>query len=140
MIVHSTNILAAPLMVVVWAIDIYVFMASIRLVFSKIAAAWSERIATGLKPFTDPIPVAIQQHLARRNAKPPPTWRGTWPAHSGRHASGTLPPDRPLRRPRWSWRQSGLGANRPFAVCPLDLWGNIRLRPQGEMPVSVVLS
>ena len=37
MIIYSTSLFAAPVMLLVWAADIYVFLASVRLILGRIA-------------------------------------------------------------------------------------------------------
>jgi len=72
MIVLTPNILPG---VLVWAIDIYVFLACIRLVLPKLTrAAWAARFVDGLKPFTDPLPEAVERYLGKRSAGPVPSW------------------------------------------------------------------
>ena len=74
MVVHTTNILALPLLLVVWAIDAYLFLACIRLGCSLFKGSGAGRLRTTLQPVTDPLPEAISRWLAWHLKKPLPLW------------------------------------------------------------------
>ena len=74
MIVYSTHILAAPVVLVIWALDMYIFLSSARFVLRRLSAGWARRICTGLKPFTDPVPNAIERYFLKNRSKPVPAW------------------------------------------------------------------
>lgn len=74
MIIHSTNIFASPLIMIVWAIDIYLFLASVRFVTSQYQNTCNSRLCQGLKLLIDPIPNAVDRRLARFRRKSSPSW------------------------------------------------------------------
>ena len=72
MIIHTTNIIALPMILLIWAIDIYLLLAGIRLILRHIPAA--SGVCQGIAKFTDPVPDAIGRWLTSRRHKPVPTW------------------------------------------------------------------
>ena len=74
MIVHSSNIIAAPLAMAVWLIDIFVFLACMRLILGRITGEWPGRVASGLAPITDPIPRALGSYVNSRRQRAMPSW------------------------------------------------------------------
>jgi drug/metabolite transporter (DMT)-like permease len=77
MIVHTTNILLAPLAVLavslIWALNLFVIAATVRLLAGRIGGERAERIAYSLASITDPLPQALARRLARRG-RSVPTW------------------------------------------------------------------
>jgi uncharacterized protein YggT (Ycf19 family) len=61
----TTNILALPLVLLLWAIDVYVFLLSARLVLQHIRAPWTGRANIHLAAFTDPILLPVRRLFAR---------------------------------------------------------------------------
>jgi len=74
MIIHTTNILALPLILAVWCIDMFLLLAAIRFVLSKIAAAQTGGLCLTLQRVTDPIPTAVHRRLMRQRTTPIPGW------------------------------------------------------------------
>jgi len=75
MIIHTTtNVLALPLVLCIWAVDLYLLMACARLILGKWSGETAARICHGLKPITDPLPAAVRGWLGRRWARPVPGW------------------------------------------------------------------
>ena len=70
MIIHKLNLLAAPLLLVVWAIDVYLFLAGVRLILGRFSKPWCQRACTWLQAFTDPLPHALCRWLGRRRKRP----------------------------------------------------------------------
>lgn len=75
MIIHTTNILTGPLLLGIWAIDIYLFLAAARLVLGRLSSTCNGRVCLALKLFTDPIPGRVLQRLQQRRASPVPLWQ-----------------------------------------------------------------
>ena len=71
MIIH-TNILVAPLLLIAWAIDIYVFLACLRLLLARFPGAAG--VFQGLQAITDPLPLATGRMLNRRLTRPVSPW------------------------------------------------------------------
>ena len=74
MIIHTTNIIAGPLVLVIWAIDVYLLLVSVRLIAGRLQGVCCNRLCQGLKPLTDPLPEAIQRRIVRWKRKTAPIW------------------------------------------------------------------
>jgi uncharacterized protein YggT (Ycf19 family) len=74
MIIHTTNILVAPLLLAAWALDVYVFLACLRLLLGRFAGPAATNVCQGLGVITDPLPLAVGRVLARRSAAVLPSW------------------------------------------------------------------
>ncbi len=74
MIIYTTNILALPLILLVWAIDLYLLLAGIRLLLSRIRSSRTHSFCLVIRRFTDPLPCAVRQWLSTRQTKPVPNW------------------------------------------------------------------
>ena len=77
MIIHTSNPVAAPLMLVIWSLGVYIFLACGRLLLTCFTGAWPRRVTAGLQPITDPVPQALARYLASRRQRAIPTW-ATW--------------------------------------------------------------
>lgn len=74
MIIHSTSIFASPLIMMIWVIDIYLFLASVRFVASQYPRTRNSRVCQGLKLIIDPLSNAVDRKLARLRRKSSPVW------------------------------------------------------------------
>ena len=74
MIIRTTNILAGPLVIFIWAIDIYLFLACIRLILSRLPGTQNSRLCQGLKLFTDPIVQIAHSYLLKFSRESVPGW------------------------------------------------------------------
>jgi len=74
MVVRTLTILLLPLMLLTWAIDVYLFLACIRLGCSLFRGVTAARLRDTLRPVTDPLPEAISRWLAGHLKKPVPLW------------------------------------------------------------------
>ena len=74
MIIHTSNVFAAPLMLAMWVIDVFIFLACMRLVLGRVTGEWAGRVVEGLAPITDPIPQALGRYLVSRRKRAAPTW------------------------------------------------------------------
>ena len=74
MVVHTTNILALPLMLLAWAIDVYLFLACIRMGCNLFKGSGAARLRDTLRPVTDPLPEAISGRLSGHLRRPVPLW------------------------------------------------------------------
>ena len=70
----AVPILASPLILLVWLIDSYLFLASLRLVLGNIAATTHSPFCRGLRSFIDPIPQAVAQYIANHRGRPLPPY------------------------------------------------------------------
>ena len=74
MTIHAPNIFAAPLVLIIWAIDCYVFASVIRLLLGRCRQAQASKAGLALQSVTDPIPQALRRWLSARRAAPAPPW------------------------------------------------------------------
>ena len=76
MIIFTTNmsIFALPFLLAIWAMDLYLLLASIRLILPRISGDRPSRWCMTLRQFTDPIPEAIGRWLSARGARSTPNW------------------------------------------------------------------
>jgi uncharacterized protein YggT (Ycf19 family) len=74
MMIYTTNVFAAPLIMVVWAIDIYVFLLSLRLLLSQLTSTFDSRFCRGLGLFTDPIVETVRRWLLKCRREPVANW------------------------------------------------------------------
>lgn len=72
--IYTTNILAAPLVLIIWCIDVYIFLASVRLVLGRLRAATLAKVRLGLQQFTDPLPQSLHIWMSARFRKPLRAW------------------------------------------------------------------
>lgn len=76
MIIFTTNtsIFALPVLLAIWALDLYLLLAAIPLILSRISGDRPNHWCMSLRQFTDPIPMAIHRWLMRRRTTPIPGW------------------------------------------------------------------
>ena len=65
MIIHTTNVFAGPLILMIWAIDIYLLLASVRLITCQLQNTCSSRFCRGLELLIDPVPEAVGRLIAQ---------------------------------------------------------------------------
>ena len=73
MMIYSTSLFAAPVMLLVWAADIYVFLASVRLILGRVAGARDSQTFCCLQHLTDGLPQRVERLLCRESLAGP-TW------------------------------------------------------------------
>lgn len=71
---QTIPLLLLPPLLLLWALDAYLFVMVFRLILSKCHTAWASQVCSGLKPLTDPIPDAVRRRLAAKGNKPVPDW------------------------------------------------------------------
>ena len=72
--IYTTNILAAPLVLIIWCIDVYIFLASVRLILGRLRIATLAQVRVNLQQLTDPVPQAMHTWMSARWRKPLPPW------------------------------------------------------------------
>ena len=73
----TTSIFAVPLMIVVWTLDSYLFLVTVRLLLARLGGPRTVRLALALQPLTDGIPDRVHRWLIARHVRPVPLW-GSW--------------------------------------------------------------
>ena len=61
--IYTTNILAVPLVLTIWALDMYLFLLMVYGVLTKVSGERASQLLLCLKPFTDPLPQAVRRWL-----------------------------------------------------------------------------
>jgi len=74
MILYTTNIVAIPLLLTLWALDVYLFLTVVRLILGRIRNSKVVRVSLALAPLTDPLPNTLSHWLLARRSKPVPLW------------------------------------------------------------------
>lgn len=73
MIIHAP-ILTAPLILVAWALDMYLFLCAVRLVSGLLRHPAAAKVGAALRPVTDPGPRALENWLRRKAKGTPRPW------------------------------------------------------------------
>jgi len=74
MIIHTTNAVAGPFLLLVWLLDFYVCVACARFLFAQVNNDWARRAAAKLAPIADSVPDAIARAIAQQGISPIPRW------------------------------------------------------------------
>ena len=74
MIVYTVSMFMLPLAFLAWAIDVYLFLAALRLILPLFSAPWVKRVCRPLKNLVDPVPNAIRRWLENHKDDPGPAW------------------------------------------------------------------
>jgi len=72
--IYVTNILAGPLVLIVWLIDVYLVLTSVRLVLGRFEGGRALAAARSLERLTDPLPQAIHAWLSRKRRRSTASW------------------------------------------------------------------
>jgi hypothetical protein len=68
------NPLAFPLMIIISAIDLYVFAASLRFTLGQLSATRTGTACRALQELVDPLPCRLDMWLTRWCGRPSPAW------------------------------------------------------------------
>ena len=72
--VYTTNILALPLILIIWALDMYLFLLMVYSVLTRLSGERARQLCLCLKPLTDPLPQAVRRWLGQHTSKPVKQW------------------------------------------------------------------
>lgn len=72
----TTNILALPLVFLLWGVDAYITLSSARLILSQLATDWAGQAARGLAQLTDWAPDNLRRIGGNWFQRPIPPWAG----------------------------------------------------------------
>jgi hypothetical protein len=72
--VYVTNVFNLPFLIVIWLIELYLFMASARLVMARIPSARQSNLCQQLKLLTDFLPEMVGNKMVKWKEKPIPSW------------------------------------------------------------------
>ena len=74
MIIYTNNIFAGPLLLAVWAVDIYLLLVSIRLIAAQIPSISESGFSQCLRQLTDPVTDMVRRKLTKHRAPPWLPW------------------------------------------------------------------
>ncbi len=72
--VYVNHVFSLPLLICIWLIELYLFMAVARLILSKVPSAQPTHLYQNLKLLVDFVPNALHRRLARNREKTIPSW------------------------------------------------------------------
>ena len=68
---YTTNILAAPLILLAWMLDLYVFLAGLRLLLTRLEATRNSKFCLAICQIVDPMPLRVSNWLSVKRASTP---------------------------------------------------------------------
>jgi len=71
---YTTNILALPMVLILWVLVAYADLLVLRLILHPIGRPWARRVVAGLEPITDPLVLAVGRRLSVYRKQPLPSW------------------------------------------------------------------
>ena len=71
---YTTNILAVPLVLTIWAVDVYLFLLLARGILSHLPSERTNRLRSCLEQLTEPLLQIVKRRLQRHAAKPIKPW------------------------------------------------------------------
>ncbi len=71
---YTTNILAVPLVLTIWALDMYLFLLMVYSVLTRLSGERASQLRICLRPFTEPLPQAVRRWLGQHTTKPVRRW------------------------------------------------------------------
>ncbi len=74
MTIYSTNILAGPLMLAVWAMDAYLLIVMLRMVLGQVSTMRTTTFYGALRQLTDGLPRVMGRWLSRVRQDVNPPW------------------------------------------------------------------
>ena len=72
--VYITNVFNLPFLIVIWLIELYLFLASARLVMANISSVRQSHLFQQLKLLTDFLPEIVGKKLVKWKDKSMPSW------------------------------------------------------------------
>lgn len=74
MIIYTINILAAPLVLLIWALDLYVMLAVVRLILGRFSGERASQLCSAMQSLTDPPLRVVERWLLSRNEQQIRPW------------------------------------------------------------------
>ena len=74
MVFYTTPLIAGPLILLLFFLDLYVFLTVARLVLGQFHAVEPTAAFMAMRTVTDPIPDSLGRWLATKRSKPTPRW------------------------------------------------------------------
>jgi len=74
MIITPLNLLTLPVLLVIWAIDVYLWMTCLRLVLGRFIGVQGTALYAGLCELTNPVRNTVDRCLSLVRRRPFPSW------------------------------------------------------------------
>ena len=71
---YTTNILAVPLVLALWAMDMYLLLLMVYSVLTRFSGERASQLCICLRPFTEPLPQAVRRWLGQHTSTPVKQW------------------------------------------------------------------
>lgn len=72
--IFVTSIFNLPLLIAIWLIEVYLFLAVVRLILANVPSGRQSRLYQQVKLLTDMLPNFISRHLAKVSSASVPPW------------------------------------------------------------------
>lgn len=72
--IFVTSIFNLPLLIAIWLIEAYLFLAMVRLILANVPSGRQSRLYQQVKLLTDLLPNLVGQHLAKVSSVSVPSW------------------------------------------------------------------
>jgi hypothetical protein len=76
MLIHTTHILAVPVMIILWTIDVWIFLMAIRPILSILPYPVCTQLSHNLHLLSDPIVFRLNRWMRTRLHRSTPAWAG----------------------------------------------------------------
>ena len=74
MIIQTSHLLAGPLVMLIWTIDIFIFLVGIRWFLAKARSSLAVQVRSGIQALSDPLPTVVGAWLAKTMHRAAPRW------------------------------------------------------------------
>lgn len=74
MIVYNSNILAVPLVILLWTVDVYLSVVGLRLLLGQLSVTRDSRVCQALQEIVDPLTRWVNHKLTAWRHRPSPGW------------------------------------------------------------------
>ena len=72
--IYISNLFNLPLLIIIWLLEVYLYLATARLIVAKIPSARQSHFLQQLKLLVDFVPNALSQKLVKWKDKTIPSW------------------------------------------------------------------
>ncbi len=72
--IYTTSILAVPLVLILWAVDMYLFLLIAYGLLARLSGERASQLRLCLKSSTEPLPQAVRRWLGQHTSKPVKQW------------------------------------------------------------------
>jgi len=72
--IYTTDILALPLLMLAWSVEVYLFAAGLCLILGRLLTVRDARLSLALREIVDPLPQSVASRLSQWRHKPVFPW------------------------------------------------------------------